>query len=99
MLSGITSPRARPGKPTFIVFATMVADPHSFIRIRIQHLRLNTNPDPGFHDQKIEKITAEKKIVKDKKTTVYLSLGLHKERPSYRRSLQISKEAIQHFKT
>ena len=29
----------------------------------------------------------------------YLSLGLHKERPSYRRSLQISKGAIQHFKT
>jgi hypothetical protein len=33
------------------------------------------------------------------KTTIYLSLGLQKERPSYRRSLQLSKEAIQHFKT
>ncbi len=33
------------------------------------------------------------------KTTIYLSLGLHKERPRYRRSLQLSKEAIQHFKT
>ncbi len=33
------------------------------------------------------------------KTTIYLSLGLHKERPSYIRSLQLSKEAIQHFKT
>jgi hypothetical protein len=35
------------------------------------------------------------------KTTIYeyLSLSLHKERPSYRRSLQLSKEAIQHFKT
>ncbi len=33
------------------------------------------------------------------KTIIYLSLGLHKERPSYRRSLQLSKEAIQHFKT
>jgi hypothetical protein len=32
------------------------------------------------------------------KTTIYLSLGLHKERSSYRRSLQLSKEAIQHFK-
>ena len=31
--------------------------------------------------------------------TIYLSLGLHKERPSNRRSLQLSKEAIQHFKT
>ncbi len=29
----------------------------------------------------------------------YLSLGLHKERPSYRRSLQLSKENIQPFKT
>ncbi len=33
------------------------------------------------------------------KTTIYLSLGLHEERPSYRRSLQLSKENIQHFKT
>jgi hypothetical protein len=33
------------------------------------------------------------------KTTIYLSLSHHKERPSYRRSLQLSKEAIQHFKT
>ncbi len=32
-------------------------------------------------------------------TTIYQSLGLHKERLSYRRSLQLSKEAIQHFKT
>ncbi len=28
-----------------------------------------------------------------------LSLGLHKGRPNYRRSLQLSKENIQHFKT
>jgi hypothetical protein len=33
------------------------------------------------------------------KTTIYLSLGLHKECPSYRRSLQLSKVNIQHFKT
>jgi hypothetical protein len=33
------------------------------------------------------------------KTTIYLSLGLHKGCPSYRRSLQPSKENIQHFKT
>ncbi len=32
------------------------------------------------------------------KNAIYLSLGLHKVRPSYRRSLQLSKEAIQHFK-
>ena len=33
------------------------------------------------------------------KTSIYQSLGLHKVYPSYRRSLQFSKEAIQHFKT
>ncbi len=33
------------------------------------------------------------------KTTIYLSLGLHKERPSCRRSVQLSKEAIQNFTT
>ncbi len=33
------------------------------------------------------------------KTTIYLSPGLHKGRPSYKRSLQLSKENIQHFKT
>jgi hypothetical protein len=32
------------------------------------------------------------------KTAIYLSLGLHKVCPSYRRSLQFSKEAIQHPK-
>ncbi len=33
------------------------------------------------------------------KTTIYLSLGLHKRFPGYRRSLQSSKENIQRFKT
>jgi hypothetical protein len=37
-----------------------------FFRIRIQRLRLETNTDPiriqGFNDQKLKKITAEKKI-------------------------------------
>jgi hypothetical protein len=46
-----------------------------------------------------KKITAEKKKILGSKTTIYLSLGLYKERPSYRRSLQLSKENIQHFKT
>ncbi len=32
------------------------------------------------------------------KTTIYLFLGIYKKRSSYRRSLQLSKEAIQHFK-
>ncbi len=31
-----------------------------------------------------------------KETTIYLSVGLHKVCPSYRRSIQLSKEAIQH---
>ncbi len=48
--------------------------------------------------KKIKKFTAEKKIL-GSKTTIYLSIGLHKGRPSYRRSLQSSKENIQHFKT
>ncbi len=39
----------------------------NFIRIRIQHFRLNTDPDPvpirvqGFNDQKLKKITVENK--------------------------------------
>jgi hypothetical protein len=56
------------------------------IRIRIQHFRLNTNPDPGF-------------FYSWKKITIFLSLGLHKGRLSYRGRLQLSKENIQHFKT
>jgi hypothetical protein len=35
----------------------------------------------------------------DQKIAINLSLGLHKGCPSYRRSLQPSKENIQHFKT
>ncbi len=46
-----------------------------------------------------EKITAEKKWIFLSKTAIYLSLGLQKVCLSYRRSLQLSKEAIQHFKT
>jgi hypothetical protein len=49
-----------------------------------------------------KKFTAEKKIGRGgSKTTVYeyLSLGLHKGFPVYRRSLQPSKENIQHLKT
>ncbi len=72
-------------------------------RIRIQHFRLNTDPDPdpGLNDQKLKKknYSWKKMYFFGSKTTIYLSLSLHKERPSYRRSPQISKEAIQHFKT
>jgi hypothetical protein len=62
-------------------------------------MEANTDPDPiriqGFNDQKLKR----KKQLKKKKTAIYLSLGLHKVCPSYRRSLQLTKEAIQHFKT
>ncbi len=72
------------------------------IRIRIQS---GSNPDPdpiriqGFNDQNWKKITAEFFFFFWSKSAIYLSLGLHKVCPSYRRSLQLSKEAIQHFKT
>ncbi len=67
-----------------------------FIRIRIQHFRLNTDPDPdlqGFNDQKLKKKLQLKKNLIFWIKNYYLPLGLHKER------LQHSKEAIQHFKT
>jgi hypothetical protein len=74
-----------------------------FIRIRNFKLNTNTDPDPiqiqGFNDQKLKKKQLKKKKIFGSKTTIYLSPGLHEERPSYRRSLQLSKEAIQHFKT
>jgi hypothetical protein len=47
----------------------------------------------------MKKITAENFVVFfGPKIAIYLSLGLHKGRPGYRRSLQLSKENIQHFK-
>jgi hypothetical protein len=48
--------------------------------------RLNNDPDPiqiqGFHDQKCKKIIDEFFFF-DQKTTIYLSLGLHKGFPTY----------------
>jgi hypothetical protein len=68
-------------------------------------LETNTVPDPiriqGINDQKLKKKKIQLKILFIfflTKTAIYLSLGLHKVCPSYRRSLQLSKEAIQHFK-
>jgi hypothetical protein len=54
----------------------------------------------GFDEQKLQKNTAEKSIF-FKKIGIYsyLSEGHHKGRPRYRRSLQPSKENIQHLKT
>ncbi len=69
------------------------------IRIRIQHFRLNTDPVPdpiriqGFWWQKIWKNLQPKKMnFFLSNTTLYLSQGLHKGRPSYKKSLQLSKE-------
>jgi hypothetical protein len=53
------------------------------MRIRIQ----------AFDDQKFKKIYSWKTFFSSK-IAIYLSLGLHKGRTSYRRSLQPSKENI-----
>ncbi len=85
-----------------------VSDPYSFfsgsgsrgrgwrsIRIRIQ------SGSRALMTKNWKKITAEKINKKFfwSKTAIYLSLGLYKVCPSYRRSLQLTKEAIQHLKT
>jgi hypothetical protein len=53
--------------------------------------------------KKLKKFTAEKNNIffwsKFAKIYIYMYLGFHKGRPSYRRSLQSSKEKFQHFKT
>ncbi len=69
-----------------------------FLRIRIQRIRMeaNTDPDPdpiriqGFNDQKLKKNNSWRKnfFFFWSKTAIYLSLGLHKVCPGYRRSLQ-----------
>ncbi len=74
-------------------------------------LETNTDPDPdpdpdpiriqGFNDQKLEKKLQLKIFIyfffiKNCNLPI---LGLHRVCPSYRRSFQFSKEAIQHFKT
>ncbi len=73
------------------------------IWIRIQHFRLKTDPDPDpeFRRPKVKQNLQLKKnlIFWGIKTTIYLSQGLHKGRPSYKKSLQLSKENIQHLKT
>ncbi len=60
------------------------------IRIQIQHFRLNINPEQW---PKIGKVTDEKKNIS------FWKKKLQSTRPSSRRSLQSSKENIQHFKT
>ncbi len=50
----------------------------------------------GFNDQKLNKNYSWKKtlIFWGSKTTIYLSLGLHKERPSYRRNMNFKKKFL-----
>jgi hypothetical protein len=93
-----------------MIILARLANPHSFhpdpdpafkaeylsgdpIRIRIQ------SGSRALMTKKKKKLQMKKKLnFFGSKTTIYLSLGLHKERPSYRRSLQLSEENIQHFK-
>ncbi len=62
---------------------------------RIRHFRLN----PGLWWPKFEKHLQVNLIFFWSKMAIRLPLSLHKKRPSYRRSLQPSKNNIQHFKT
>jgi hypothetical protein len=61
------------------------------LRIRIQF------QIQGFDDQKLKKKFYINFFLS--KMEIYLSLGLPKGRPSYKRSLQPPQESIQHFKT
>ncbi len=62
-------------------------------------------PDPdliqieGLDDKKFKKKLKLKEKFFLSKIAIYLSIGLHKGRQSYRRSPQPSKENIWHFKT
>ncbi len=62
--------------------------------------RSGSNPNPGFLWPKIEKkYTAKKNNFFGSRTIFYLSLSFSKGRPGHKRSLLLSKENIQHFKT
>jgi hypothetical protein len=81
-----------------------VSDPYSFDLdpdpASWAEYRSGSGPDTILI-QGLKKCTAEKKfkIFLKSKIAIYLSLGLNKGRPSNRRSLQLSKENIQLFKT
>jgi hypothetical protein len=89
------------------VYVCMCVDICVCVYVFIQDPDPESDPDPGSDPKLCEKSDPDpKKIIPDpqhcffgSKTTIYLSLGLHKGRPSYKRSLQLSKENIQHFKT
>ncbi len=89
--------------PWLTLSPSRVADPHwfnvdqdkdpAFFIIADPDLVL----DPGFWWPKLKKIESWKK--KKLSNAIYLSPILYEVRPSYRRSLQLSKENIQQFKT
>jgi hypothetical protein len=73
-----------------------------------QRFGSDTDPDPAFSSipipiqvfgrPKIEKnLQLKKKFLSRSKTTIYLSLGLHKGRPSYRSSLHTSALKSEHL--
>jgi hypothetical protein len=77
--------------------------PDSFIDSGSGSIILGCIPNgiQGFNNQKLKKIYSWKtKLIEFwSKIAIYLSLGPHKGRSSYRRSLQPAKENIQNFKT
>jgi hypothetical protein len=84
------------------IFSSLQSDIMRRIRIRIPRIQIRIRIQfriQSFDDQKLKKITAVKLffIFFKSKIAIYLSLGLHKGLTSYRRSLEPSKENIQHF--
>ncbi len=67
------------------------------IWIRIQHLGWIPVRIQSFDNQKLEKIYTWNFFFFFNKIAIYPSLGIHKGGPSYRRSLQPSRENIQHL--
>ncbi len=72
--------------------------PEAVLWIRIQHFKWIRIRFQGFDDQKLKKYNWQfLYLFFISKIAINLSLGLHKGRPSYRRSLHPSNENIQHF--
>jgi hypothetical protein len=70
------------------------------IRIRIQQFRAEYRSGSRvFMTKNWKKFTAGKYFFLLKQKLQFPYLGLHKGRPSYKRSLKLSKENIQHLKT
>ncbi len=83
-----------------MVFSMVFRIRINLIRIRIQHFRLNTDPDPGFWRTKIYKIYSWEKFFFGSKIAIYLSLGSRKGRPSLepsKRTSSTSKHEISEF--